>query len=46
MTAKTKFNVTEKCKSTNIDETKKIIIKLVNNLIVKEFVNLQNNIIN
>ncbi len=43
MNVKTNFNVTEKNKTTNVNETKKAIIKLVNNLIVKEFVNLQNN---
>lgn len=43
MNIKTNFNVTEKNKTTNVNETKKAIIKLVNNLIVKEFVNLQNN---
>lgn len=43
MNVKKNFNVTEKNKTTNVNETKKAIIKLVNNLIVKEFVNLQNN---
>ena len=43
MNVKTNFNVTEKNKTTNVNETKKAIIKLVNNLIVKEIVNLQNN---
>lgn len=43
MNLKIQFNVLEKSKNTNTQETKKAIIKLVNNLIIKEFANLQNN---
>lgn len=43
MNLKTQLNVIEKSKNTNAKETKKAIIKLVNNLIIKEFVHLQNN---
>lgn len=43
MNVKTQFNVIEKSKNANTQETKKAIIKLVNNLIIKEFANSQNN---
>lgn len=43
MNIKTQFNVIEKSKNANTQETKKNIIRLVNNLIIKEFVHLQNN---
>lgn len=44
MSTKTVFNVIEKTKNVDIEVKKEIISKLVNNLIFKEFVNLQNNI--
>ena len=44
MNTKTVFNVIEKTKNVDIDVKKERISKLVNNLIFKEFVNLQNNI--
>lgn len=44
MNTKTVFNVIEKNKNVDIEVKKNIISKLVNNLIFKEFVNLQNNI--
>lgn len=44
MSTKTVFNVIEKTKNVDIEVKKKIICTLVNNLIFKEFVNLQNNI--
>lgn len=44
MSTKTVFNVIEKTKNVDIEVKKEIICKLVNNLIFKEFVNLQNNI--
>lgn len=42
MNTKTQFNITEKFKNTNAEEPKKAIIKLVNDLIIKEFANSQN----
>jgi len=44
MNTKTVFNVIEKTKNVDIEVKKERISKLVNNLIFKEFVNLQNNI--
>ena len=44
MNTKTVFNVIEKTKNVDIEIKKEIISKIVNNLIFKEFVNLQNNI--
>ena len=44
MNTKTVFNVIEKTKNVDIEVKKEIVSKLVNNLIFKEFVNLQNNI--
>lgn len=44
MNTKTVFNVIEKTKNVNIEIKKEIISKIINNLIFKEFVNLQNNI--
>ena len=44
MNTKTVFNVMEKTKNVDIEVKKEIIRTLVNNLIFKEFVNLQNNI--
>lgn len=44
MNTKTVFNVIEKTKNVDIEVKKEIISKLVNNLIIKEFVNFQNNI--
>ena len=44
MNTKTVFNVIEKTKNVDIEGKKEIISKLVNNLIIKEFVNFQNNI--
>lgn len=44
MSTKTAFNVIEKTKNVDIEVKKEIICTLVNNLIFKEFVNLQNNI--
>ena len=44
MSTKTVFNVIEKTKNVDIEVKKEIICTLVNNLIFKEFVNLQNNI--
>lgn len=44
MNTKTVFNVIEKTKNVDIEVKKEIICTLVNNLIFKEFVNLQNNI--
>ncbi len=44
MNTKIVFNVIEKTKNADIEVKKEIICTLVNNLIFKEFVNLQNNI--
>ena len=44
MNTKTVFNVIEKTKNVDMEVKKEIISKLVNNLILKEFVNFQNNI--
>lgn len=44
MNTKTVFNVIEKTKNVDIEVKKEIITKLVNNLIFKGFINLQNNI--
>ena len=44
MNTKTVFNVIEKTKNIDVEVKKEIICTLVNNLIFKEFVNLQNNI--
>ena len=44
MNTKIVFNVIEKTKNVDIEIKKEIISKIVNNLIFKEFVNLQNNI--
>ena len=44
MCEKVNFNVIEKTKNSNTEETKNAIIILINNLIIREYFNLQNNI--
>ena len=44
MNTKKVFNVIEKTKNVDIEVKKEIVSKLVNNLIFKEFVNLQDKI--